>query len=137
MIILSIVIQKSYPALVTNPQYFMPATIFLSLYVSTKYRDSIHRIRYNINFKFNVGANPCVRPLYFQSLFLFIFVYSSSASLPFWSAVNSLISSIINFDLIYYEKKCLNSAKKLIHSIYNLTKILVVVIFGFDMGDVG
>jgi len=38
---------------------FVPTTIFLSLYLLTKCRGSIYRIRYNINFKFNVGANPC------------------------------------------------------------------------------
>ena len=34
-------------------------------------------------------------------------------------------------------EKCLNSAKKMIYFIYKLTKIQVVVIFDFDMGNIG
>ena len=34
-------------------------------------------------------------------------------------------------------EKCLNSVKKMIYFIYKLTKIQIVVIFNFNMGNIG
>jgi len=62
-----------------QPSGFVPPTIFLSLYVSTKCRGSIYRTRHNTNFKYNIGANPCACTVCLSFGFaLFIFLIANS-----------------------------------------------------------
>jgi len=48
-----------------------------------------------------------------------------------------ILKGVVNFELNIMKKKCLNSAKKLIYFICNLTNSQVVVIFDFNMGNIG